>query len=264
MEKAAMDALLGRLTPVVTKVEPDAQIKSDLIVTPNTHSLESLESYQDSPNRIKRSPQLQSCESFCEYVNRFKNDTSSIYLDVPSATFTAVIDHHNPEHPSWASHTASYSPGMSLEWQAWREIHGQSLPQLSFAEFIEEHLRDITEPDANSVLKSALEFQDAKNLTMASSQNLDNGDIQFHFVKDNAAKDVTFPHRIKIAIPVFDNEPLTTIEARIRYRVSNEGVLSFKLSFVTNPQLIRRDELEKIVKNIKKNTADIHQYAGVK
>ena len=261
--KDAMIELLARLVPLVQLEKDTTDTESSVVCVPNSHGLHSLEQYQPAPNRIKAKPALASCESFCEYVNRFKNEETTVYLDMHKGMFRAALDHYGTE-PSWVDHTASFEPLTSLQWQAWTRIHKQAHPQVNFAEFIEENLDDIVEPPANEVLKAALQFQSKENVTLDTAQNLDSGAVKFNFVKDSISSTVTFPHRIKVLIPVFENEPPKELEARIRYRVSTEGALSFTFSFVRNPQMVHRKALEDIADNINKNVADAKIYQGVR
>lgn len=258
----AIEKLLNRLTPYE---ELDSNVdNSRLLVVSNDHKIESLERFQAAPNRIKRKPQLASCKSFCEYVNRFKTEGTSVYLNKKGGQFVAAIDHHGPESPSWQDHIAEFAPAPSLQWQAWSGINRRPLSQTSFAEFIEDHLDDIETPAANEVLKSALDFQDTKNVTVASAQNLDNGAIRFHFTKENGSADVTFPHRIWLSIPIIENEDHRHIEARIRYKVSSEGILTFTMGFVKGVDVLMNEELETITTQIQEQVDGPHFYAGVR
>lgn len=240
----------------------DLELPSDLVAVPADAKLVSLEEFQWQPNAIKQSARLFSCASFCEYLNRFKSDESTVYLNVDQAEFTAVLDHHGAEQPEWGRHRAKFAPKQSLEWKAWRGIHKTSLTQLDFAQFIEERIDDIREPEPNTVLQAALDFQSNEKLALGSHQNLDDGSVKFTFTKDNASKNVVFPHRIKIAIPLHENEALETLECRVRYRVDGNGALAFTFSFVKNPDSLIRTALLALADTIRTETEDLHHYEG--
>lgn len=262
MNESAVRELLEAISPVKV-VDPTFEAgESKLVQVPNTHAIKSLEQFQPRPNRIKATPQLASTESFCAYLNRFKGEETSVYIDVDKGVFTGIIDHHGKEDPRWRDHTVSFAPKTSLEWRAWTELHEKWITQVDLAESVERLLHTIVEPEPNVVLQAALDFQSNENLVVGSAQNLDDGTVRFNFQKDNASSSVTFPHRISLAMPVFDNEPALRHEARIRYRVSNEGVLRFKFSFVLDPEKIHRDALLKLAETIEASTEDLPHYEG--
>lgn len=242
--------------------EIEADYASRLLALPRDSQIVSLENYQKAPNRIQQKVTLLSCVSFCAYVNRFKNESSSVYLNAADGKFEAVLDHHAAGEPSWASHRAGFKPKQSMEWQAWAQMHRQKVTQLELAEFVEEMLDTIIDPAPNVMLKAALDFQSNESLTLASSQSLDDGATRFNFAKDNVNKSVTFPHRIKVGIPLFENEQPQELEARIRYRTSGEGALTFTIAFVKDPRAILRDAMLDIAKNIMEGTVDIFHYEG--
>lgn len=241
---------------------PTDESDSMLISLASSSKVVSLEDFQPAPNRIKQSASLFSCQSFCDYVNRFKLDGTSVYLNVDARKFAAVIDHHNPDKPSWGSHRATFAPKVSLEWNAWTRIHKQPLNQVELAQFIEEMLDSIVDPEPNTMLKAALDFQSNESLVLGSTTNLDDGSTKFNFTKDNVNKSVTFPHRIKIAIPLHENEIRETLEGRIRYRTNSEGVLTFVFSFVRDPRAIQRDALIMLADKIRADTKGLAQYEG--
>ena len=264
MDEPAIKALLAAIQQVPFVELPSMEAVSELMLRHQNYTLEDLERFQERPNRIKQKQELLSCDSFCEYVNAFKNDNTVVYLDLGSGAFKAVIDHYGKDDPSWQSHTATFEPTESLQWKAWRGIHKKAKGQIEFAEFIEDSADDIQIPEPNGVLKAAIEFQDTAKLAMTSVQNLDNGAFNFRFTKENVAREVAFPHRITIGIPVYENEPIRQIEARIRYRASPEGVLSFTLSFVTDPDIILRKEIEKLAEKIKQELSGVSLYVGAR
>ncbi len=240
----------------------DNESKSRLVSLSQHSRIKSLEEYQSAPNRIKKKAMMLSCQSFCDYVNRFKEEQSSVYMKVAESVFVGILDHHGPDAPSWSDHYAVYSPEKSLEWQAWRGIHKKKLTQVELAMFVEENLSSIYEPEPNVMLQAALDFQANENLVLGSSMDLNNGTSSFTFTKDNASSTVTFPHRINLYIPIFDNEMSKFYEGRIRYKTDNNGALQFTFSFVQDPAVIIREVVKQIAEEIKMKTDGLDQYEG--
>lgn len=235
---------------------------SELIAAAAGVNIHSLERYQPAPNRIKQKVDLFSVQSFCNYINRFKDEESTIYLNIVAGMFGARLDHHGKNDPAWGDHVAFFQPKQSIEWCAWNRVNGATLNQLELAEFIEENLDAFIEPEANVMLKAALEFEANEKLALGSSMNLDDGTSRFTFIKDNAKKDVTFPHRVRISIPIFENEGVRELELRIRYKTTGEGALSFRIIFVERVAMILRDELLGIAADIRTRCDDLFQYEG--
>lgn len=262
-DKAALEFLTSNLNQFeIVSASIDSKPASELLALAPGVKLESLELYQSAPNRIRQTPKLLSCQSFLEYVTEFKEEGTSIYLDTENASFVAILDHPTAGKPSWCSHRASYKPKLSLQWRAWTEINRAKMTQIELAHFIEERFDDFIKPEANVMLKSALDFQATEKLALGSSANLDNGGVKFTFTKDNVSKTVTFPHRIKIAVPVFENEEPTELEARVRYRTTAEGVLSFTISLVLDPRMILRRATSDIAEEIREFLGTCNLYEG--
>lgn len=259
MDRTALEYIANSAVHEPVKSETS---ESELLTIPSNRTLVSLEKHQEAPNRIRQSAKLFSAKSFCDYVNRFKQDSSTVYLDVDSGRFSAVIDHHEPGTPSWCSHKAIFRPKLSMEWSAWTRIHKKPLTQIDLAQFIEEMLDSIVEPEPNVMLKSALDFQSNEKLALGSTTNLDDGSTRFNFTKDNVSKSVTFPHRIKISIPLHENEPRQTLEGRVRYRTDGDGQLTFKFSFVKDPETIQRNALLTLGETIREGVNGLDQYEG--
>lgn len=260
MEREALQFLKDNLEQFKFLVAEDSA--SELVALSVNTKIESLEQYQEKPNRIKRQVKMLSCDSFTNYINRFKNAETSVYLDVDQGKFGAMLDHYGTDSPSWCDHAVGFEPKLSLEWAAWCNINDQKLSQLDLAHFIEGNLNDIVKPEPNVMLKAALKFQSNENLAFSSAMNLDDGSVKFNFTKDNVSKSLTFPHRIMIRIPVHENQDQLELELRVRYKTSTEGVLSFKMSLVESPRKIERDALLTLAEIISSNTEDLRQYEG--
>ena len=247
-------------------VQASDDVSSFLVGVASNSKIESLEQFQDAPNRIKQKAKLFSCESFCSYVNRFRDNATTVYLNVDAGRFAAVLDHHDSDKgeqlPAWCDHRATYEPKQSLEWKAWVGIHKKPMSQTELAMFIEEQLDSINKPEPNEMLKAALDFQSNESLVLGSTTNLDDGSTRFSFTKDNVTKNVTFPHRVQIYIPLHENESRDLLELRVRYRTNSDGVLTFIVSFVKDPNVIQRDALLALQRKIEELVPDVSQYEG--
>lgn len=259
-DQAALQYLLEGHEPYVF-VQQD-ELPSDVVAVREGVRLESLERFQEMPDRIKATAELASSDSFCAYINRFKGKDTSIYINVDDGRFAAFLDHYGMDSPAWCGHVAQFAPKKSLDWIAWNKIHEEWLGQVPFAVLIEQLLYTIHEPEPNVVLKAALDFQANEKLVLGSTQNLDDSTVRFNFQKENANKSVTFPHRLKLRLAVHENEEKQLFDGRVRYRASAEGVLTFKFSFVKDPRAIERDAMLLLAEKTKAATEGLAHYEG--
>jgi uncharacterized protein YfdQ (DUF2303 family) len=259
LDKGALEHLLA-LKGYQRIDSPDAL--SELIALPAGSQVVSLEKYQIAPNMIEQRVQLDSAASFIEYVKRFETEHTTVYLDVEHGRFVAVLDHHGVDSPQWGRHTAVFVVKKSLQWERWVEAHRGAMTQRELAEFVEEALGDFYEPGSNVMLKAALDFQANEKLALGSSINLDNGNTRFSFVKENVKKEVDFPHRVKLYIPVHERAAEEFIEARVRYATGANGALSFTISLVKDPEETVRKALLAIAEQIGEGVNGLHIYEG--
>ncbi len=71
------------------------------IVTPVGSELTKLEELMERPARLKASPVFNEPQSYCDYINQFKEaGPTRIYADAINKKFMACLDDHQPGVPS--------------------------------------------------------------------------------------------------------------------------------------------------------------------
>ena len=127
-------------------------------VVPKGLDVVSLKSFQDEyavnrPDRIRTAAKLDTVTSLNDYLNRFKTDTSAVFVDEApeKPSVLAVIDYHGEgsnAEPSFCTHTASYQFPVSDTFKAWRDKAklGPTMSQESFANFLQDRGYDIANP----------------------------------------------------------------------------------------------------------------------
>ena len=200
-----------------------------------------LEKYLPAPRRIKVSATFENVTSFVEYVNRFKQDSTTIFSTPKQAVFAAVLDYHKaPDAPAWGSHVAQLKLQTTEEWDAWRTKNRVQMDQADFAEFIEEHCREIIDPPAATMLEIALTFEAKKDVDFKSGMRLENGQVSFVYNEEvkgtTRAGTVEVPPKFRIFLSVFEGQAQQFIEARLRYRLRDAKLVLWY-------DLIRPDKL---------------------
>ena len=208
--------------------------------TPAGFGLHSLKEYQYPhglpPARIVAAPRFQDGPSFCEYVNSFKDeDNLMLFADAEKLAFQVILDYHEPpDGPAWCQHRAHWQLTLSPQWLIWFGSHDKAIPQITFAEFLEDNYRDIysdgsqERPPAAIMMEVARELAAHSEVTFESKINLSNGTAKLRYAEDlKTAGDLEVPARFSINIPVFFGERPAVIDCILRFRI-DKGKLSFQ------------------------------------
>lgn len=262
--QAIIDAARQGQTPHIIVVNDIAGNPRQVVVTPDgkCHSARDLtDEYDIRPDRRKGTIRIHDRESMIEVVDRFKDAGSVLYADIENRTasaLTAIFDYHEGAggSPRFGEHRAVYKFPFSDEWKAWIGVNGKALGQRDFAEWIELHALDLTQPDDPTV-KSALAavgLGDANAAAPARIQEvarglsirvdervqqavtLTTGECRIsyeakHDSRDDSDKPITVPALFAIAIPVFRDGVAYVIPVRLRYRVS-QGTVTWTMILV--------------------------------
>ncbi|MFT2213108.1 DUF2303 family protein [Rhizobium giardinii] len=126
-----------------------------VLVHPETGKVTSLYDqlapWRTKPERKIGTAIAETLESFITLVERHKLENSAIFAktDWRQPSLTAVIDYHSAAAPDNGKHRIHYKFPVSEEWQAWLSVNGKQMDQAQFAEFIEDHIADLSSPDFN-------------------------------------------------------------------------------------------------------------------
>lgn len=221
------------------------------VAVPSGHQLESIEAFQDNPNRIRKALKVQTPESFILYFNKFCNDDSMVVLNDDSQSVTGLLDYHGVAEPSWCEHEVKYACPKSREWDTWTRYNKHKFDQLAFAEFIEENIKDFAEPSGGELLEIATKFSVIRTAVFNSGVKLQSGEFEFQFSEQNNSKGtVTVPEKIAIGIAPFHNGTKYRISARLRYRL-RDGELKIWFELI-EPEKVLEDafnEVKTVIRN---------------
>lgn len=187
------------------------------------------------PSRIIAAPKMSDAGSFTDYYKRyFDAEKSLVFADPARFSFLGILDWHpaGERTPEFASHRVSYQMLHDERWKIWIAKNDKPFTQEEFAEFIEDNRRDVTVPDGGTMMEIASRLEATVNVNFASATNLGNGQRQLRYeetVKAGipTAGNMEVPESFTIRIPVFFGEEPVSIEARLRFRIS-QGKLTFQ------------------------------------
>lgn len=202
-----------------------------------------LEALLPHPRRTKATASFTDAASFVAYVKRHAEVGSVTWCHFDPQTFalkfTAVFDEHAKGSAGWRAHKAVLEPDMSAEWKAWKGKDRQSMAQVAFAEWIQDHEDDIATanglPTSLQMHQMATEFVANEERVLKSSVKLQSGGVRLTYVADPDAgttESMQMFEKFALGIPVFHGvSPAWSITARLKYRLS-AGKVSFHYELV--------------------------------
>jgi uncharacterized protein YfdQ (DUF2303 family) len=214
-----------------------------------------LERYRDEPERARGTYLPATVASFLDYVKRFAEARTTIWVHPTEAKVVAVLDDNGDgiEAKGWRQHVARLELIPTPEWLFWKEKDGQLMDQQTFAEHIEDGLAEVVEPTGAKMLEIAQSIQTTTGVAFHSGFDLGSGEVKFRYDEKIEAKagekgDLIVPQSFELGIAPYIGEDAYRIKARFRFR--NRGgtlQLGYKLD---QPELAERTVLEGIGERI--------------
>jgi uncharacterized protein YfdQ (DUF2303 family) len=214
-----------------------------------------LEKYQAKPRR-KRGKIVVFDSASMNMAIKDNSDAGNIgiYFDRnPNApSVVAVLNDNGKDGAGWGDLRVTIQFRPTPQWEKWRKLDGHLLPQVDFAEFIEENLEDIADPAGALMLEIASHLQLIRSVNFRSKVALQSGAFAFTHDQDDKASvgagQIEVPQTFTLGIaPIFGVAPYR-VPARFRYRVVEGKLkLGFKLQRVeTMMEKIIADVVQKI------------------
>lgn len=207
-----------------------------------------IEPWRTRPERKIGTAGVHTIESFIDLVERHKTDDSVIFADIDwqRPSLTAVIDYHGATDAAFGQHRIHYPFPRSEEWKVWTDKHGKPMPQADFAEFIEDHIQDLTSPDdleedsfqrmfscrvghPTDLIMLSRGLQINAEVRVKNAVKLQSGESQIIFEEDHKNADgqpINVPGVFVINIPIFHGGAAARIPVRLRYK-TRDGAISW-------------------------------------
>ena len=209
-----------------------------------------VDEYREAPKRREGTARMQTLESFCDHVNRFKDGDSAVFANRDGKELFAVLDYHRSTHagqPRFGTHRTHYAFPLSDEWLAWNAKRGAQMSPGDFAEFLEDRIVDVIDPEgASDAVKEygrsigchfasptkLLELSRGLSIRVGTqiknAQNLASGETHLTFATehtDERGAPIKVPGAFVIAIPVFRSSDRFEVGVRLRYRLREGAIL---------------------------------------
>lgn len=233
VDAAIIADLAGEAYERSESIEPQAgTVQSFIVGTDERRETDSFEKYMPMPYRSRGRTSVNDVASFVTLVSRVADpDNTVIFANENDNVITAIANYDE----GWGDHRLILNLTLSPEWLHWRKSNGALVTQVAFAEHIEDGLSAIVSPPAADLMELAQTFQAKRELQFESGQRLSSGDVKFRYHEETKAGagqkgDLEVPEKFELRLPVYRGGDAFPITARLRYRISQNGLgLGYKL-----------------------------------
>jgi uncharacterized protein YfdQ (DUF2303 family) len=233
-------------------------------VAPRDSVVFDLEAFNQTPGNKKAQVDVDRVQSLSDYVNKYAghDGATMAFADLSSATIQAVLDYHRPDknEPRWCEHLVNFTLTETREWRQWMKMNERSMPQVEFAEFLEDRIVDVIDPPAADLMSLVQTLEAKRNVNFSSAVRLENGTIDLTYEEDiqttgrkagGGKGKVEVPPKIKLGIRPFEGLDKWEVEARLRYRLK-EGSVIFWYAIV-EPDRVREAAFDEQVEQFEKD-----------
>jgi uncharacterized protein YfdQ (DUF2303 family) len=215
--------------------------------------------YRDFPARKQGLVIVRDVAAFAQYHAKHADEFSEVYADLDKGTVTAVLDAHTIKGARWGNHRLHLQLTPTEPWKRWIAQDRAYLPQVAFADFLEDNLSDIApDPvDAASMLEVATTFQAKTRVSFSSGTVLSSGAISLKYEETSDASggakgDMVVPKQFAVALAPFDDVAPYKVGARLRHRIDGSAL---KLCYILDrPQDVVRDAVKAVVDQVQDAT----------
>ncbi|MFB4306928.1 DUF2303 family protein [Actinomadura sp. GTD37] len=209
--------------------------------------------YLNQPKRKTGNVYVDDLNSFLVYFRKHSTPASEIYVNVDKAQITAVLDAHTRDGADWGQHRLILRMTPTDRWADWTKHDRTAFKQVAFAEYIEDHLDDILNPNAATMLEIASTLEASTKVKFSSGVTLSNGSRRLNWEETTDARagesgKFDVPTQFTIRVAPFDFANAAEVNARFRYRVAS-GDLSITY-LLDDPAAVVRDAVLDVIKNL--------------
>jgi len=226
-------------------------------VVPEEAKVSSLERFMAVPARKRAAVVVRDAASLIAYMGAHDEERTATFAELEKLRIEAILDYHRADAPGFGEHRVLLQLVERPEWTTWMGKNKRPMTQAEFAQFIEDNLPDIAEPQGATVLEIARSLEARKKVNFLSSVRLRDGNREFTYeeqTESSAAKGkLAVPETFTLGLQPFAGAEKYRIEARLRYRISDDGKLTLWYDLV-RPHLVLEAAFEDTVKLVASST----------
>lgn len=212
-----------------------------------------------APRFLTAAPTFHDPAAFVAYVESFKRPWTRIFND-GNGKFLAVFDYHDDKQARHADHTALLVLTRSPEWKVWADSSEKKMGQQTFAEFIEDNLKDILatgDVTPEFMMQVATGLHATTGSTFRQAINLANGQVEFQYdtqIQGTVRGDTkAVPTAFQVALRPYMGSDRYPVDCRLRYRAGEGGLsLHYKALHLT---VLTEAAIDQVVEVIHTGTA---------
>ena len=230
------------------------------------------------PLRTRGTFHFHQLNGFIDYLNNHyhADDRAEIWANCGKSTITAVLDGHMrifpnesseglEQAPGWGAHRAILEFKLTSAWQEWTAFAAKPHPQDEFANFLEDHLADVVEPDAADLLEIASSLSVTSGVQFKQATRLATGEVSFQYTEEHTAtggrqNQLKIPTAVTLALTPFEGGAAFRVPARFRYSLRDQK-LSLRL-ILDRPDQILRTSMDDACSKIAAAT-NLNVYHGI-
>lgn len=223
------------------------------ILLPPGYTAHAVQHTLPQPTRKRGNPLFTRAESFCDYVNDQKSAASRLYVIGPTQVVCVLNHHACDETAGWGDHRAVFMLNQTPEWVFWKSSNNARKSQRDFAQLIEDHAEDISDPAGADLLDLVRTIKTSQNLEVTgeiSDKDLDwaSGFIIQTKTKAGAKQDLELPSEFGLRIAPYEGGVVVPVRARLRLEpIGGKLALWYELVRIDR---VERTALEQIVATI--------------
>lgn len=252
------------------------------LILPAGMTLSTMKDMRHRPLHIEKTVTVSSHSDFVDYWNRFADENSTIFYDTEKHQFLGILDYHesgvrfageadyantSDNRPRHGLHRVVYNCPKTVEAKRWLENSGKRMPQMDFAQFIEDGTPEIVSPPASEMMEVATTLSAVNKVNFSSGVRLDNGAVSLKYQEEiqgsaGASGQFSIPSKIAIAVLLFrgDTEGYK-LEANFRYRIEG-GKLVLWYDLI-RAHVALEDAVKAIANTIREGINNGHMIAAV-
>lgn len=223
-------AELGRRAALATAIDGDdldAGYVARVLRQDERVEFHDLEHWLGEPRAPRGHAVIYEPNDFVSYVERLHDESTTLWADPDNGSITAVFDDHaSADVAGWRRHRAVLQLRADDDWKTWVQSSGRLGSQEVFAEFIEDNLAAIVDPDPATMLEIATSFQARRHASFERGTRLTTGDVQLRWVETTTATAGTkghleVPEKFTVRLAPFLGVEPVELTARLRYRIAD-------------------------------------------
>lgn len=192
-----------------------------------------LDSWRLKPLRAAREVSVFDPASLGEYLAKRGSEPGPLELwaDIDRAHIVGILDGAD----GWTADRVLLDCRQTEEWATWTRQSGQLMSQTQFADFIDDHSTEITDPDAATLLELVTTIKSTRKVVFDESVVLKSGVRGFSYRETDdttagAKKSIPVPDAFILGLRPYQGREPWRVVAKLRYTIADGGLkLGYRL-----------------------------------